>query len=143
MKGFFMKKIIKIKSRIDEFDLIVNIPERWNKEKIVIGCHGFDSSKDSEPSVMLGEELEKAGIAYARFTLPYHAERRIDPDDFSAKNCLEDIELVERTIKNMYPKTKVGLQGTSFRSLFNFIKNKEKATQFFCNHIKISSNKNG
>ena len=54
-----MKKTIKIKSRIDTFELDLNIPENWNEEKIVVACHGFNSSKDSEAMMLIEEDLSK------------------------------------------------------------------------------------
>ena len=126
-----MEKVFKIKSRIDEFELILNIPEEWNEEKIVIACHGFDSSKDTEPTLMLSKDLEKVGIAFARFTLPYHAERRIDANDFSVENCLQDLKIVEDKIKSMYPKAKIGIYATSFGAYLALIRIKRREHNFF------------
>lgn len=126
-----MKKTIKIKSRIDTFELDLNIPENWNEEKIVVACHGFNSSKDSEAMMLIEEDLSKYGIAYARFSWPYHAERRIDRDDFSVEKCIEDLYLVENTIKEEYPKTKIGIYANSFGAYLTLLRLKRKEHDFF------------
>lgn len=126
-----MKKIIKVESRVDKFELIINIPDIWDENKIVIGCHGFDSSKDSEPMTMITDELEKVGIAYARFSWPYHAERRKDAGDFSVENCLEDLYKVENIIKEIYPKSKIGIYSTSFGSYLTLLRIKKEKHNFF------------
>ena len=126
-----MRKTIKIESRIDTFDLEINIPKNWDSKKIVIACHGFDSSKDSEAMMMIEKDLEQYGIAYARFSLPYHGERRIDPDDFSVEKCLQDLYKVEDKIKEMYPKTKIGIYANSFGGYLTLLRIKKKEHNYF------------
>ena len=126
-----MKKTIKIKSRIDIIELELNIPENWNEEKIVVACHGFNSSKDSEAMMLIEKDLQQYGIAYARFSWPYHAERRIDPDDFSVEKCIEDLYLVENAIKEEYPKTKIGIYANSFGAYLTLLRLKRKKHDFF------------
>lgn len=126
-----MKKTIKIKSRIDTFELEINIPDNWNEEKIVVACHGFNSSKDSEAMMLIEEDLSKYGIAYARFSWPYHGERRLNPEDFSVEKCLEDLYLVEKTLKNEYPNIKIGIYANSFGAYLTLLRLKKKEHNFF------------
>lgn len=119
-----MKQIIEIQSRIDRFDVLINIPENWKKDKLIIGCHGFDSSKDSDAMVLFGEYLEKVDIAYALFCFPYHAERRIDENDLTIDNCISDLMAVEEKIVGLFPNVKLGVIANSFGAyiLLNRIK---------------------
>ena len=126
-----MKKIMNIKSRIDTFKLELNIPENWNEEKIVVACHGFNSSKDSENMMLIEKDLEEYEIPYARFSWPYHGERRIDPKDFSVEKCLEDLYLVENKIKDEYPNTKIGIYANSFGAYLTLLRLKRKEHDFF------------
>ena len=109
-----MKQQLTIKSRIDDIVVDVFIPNNWDNKKMVLCCHGFSSGKGSPTYAVTGESLLKSNIAYAIFSLPYHAERRNDYKDFTIKNCIEDTELVEKTIREKYPNTKIGILGTSF-----------------------------
>ena len=126
-----MKQSIEIGSRIDKFEVVLNIPENWNKDKIIIGCHGFDSSKESESMVLLGEYLENKNIAYALFCFPYHAERRIDENDLTINNCISDLLAVENKLKEIYPKVKIGIIANSFGAYITLHRIKKSENDFF------------
>lgn len=126
-----MKEFIQIKSRIDNINLVLNIPERWNNEKLMLTCHGFDSGRDSQGLVKFEEDIAKNGIACARFSLPYHAERRNNPNDLTVDNCIEDMEKVEKEIRKRYPNAKIGICSTSFGAYLTLLKLKRRENNYF------------
>lgn len=125
-----MKEIIRIKSRIDEFDLVLNIPNNWNKKHLIIACHGFDSNKDTEGNLMLEKSAESKGVAFARFSHPYHGERRNNPDDLTVENCIEDMIKVENEIKKRFPGTQIGICSTSFGAYLTLVRLKKYPNSF-------------
>ena len=127
---------LTIKSRIDEFIADVHIPDNWNEEKLVICCHGFNSGKNGESYVAIGNALLEKGIACAKFSLPYHAERRNDPDDFTVDNCIADSEMVEKSIREKYPNTKIGVIATSYGAYLTLLRLKEYHHDYFAIVLK-------
>ena len=120
-----------IKSRIDTIEVDVFTPDNWNGNKLVICCHGFNSGKNSDTYSLIGNELLTKDIAYAKFSLPYHAERRNDYDDFTLENCISDSEQVEKTIREKYPNTRIGILGTSFGGYLTLLRLKKFKHDYF------------
>ena len=130
------KQQIKIKSRIDEFEADIFIPDNWDNKKLVICNHGFNSGKNGESYVIIGKALLQKGIAYAIFSLPYHAERRKDANDFTVSNCLEDGLNMEKAIREKFPNTKIGILGTSFGGYLTLLKLKNPLHDYFAVVLK-------
>ena len=120
-----MKETFLLKSRVDNIEVDFFKPESWDEKKIMIFCHGFNSGKQSEAYKIIGEKFLEKGIAYVIFSLPYHAERRNDYNDFTLANCIEDSELVEQAIREKYPDTKIGILGTSFGGYLTLLRLKK------------------
>ena len=134
-----IKETITIKSRIDNIEADLYLPDNWNKEKLIICCHGFNSGKDSDSYNSICNALLDNSIACVRFSLPYHAERRIDVNeagDFTVENCIEDSELVEKTIRERYPSTKIGLIATSFGGYLTLLRLKRYRHNYFAVILK-------
>lgn len=111
-------------------------PENWNEKKLVICCHGFNSGKNSDTYTLIGNALLERNIAYAKFTLPYHAERRIDYHDFTLENCIEDSEQAEKIIREKYPNTQIGILGTSFGGYLTLLRLKKFKHDYFAIILK-------
>ncbi len=131
-----MKQIITVDSRIDKIEVDFFKPDNWDEEKLVILCHGFNSGKESASYKQIGKCLLENGIAYAIFSLPYHAERRGDYNDFTLANCIEDSELVEKTIREKYPNTKIGILGTSFGGYLTLLRLQKYKHDYFAIILK-------
>ncbi len=131
-----MKEIINVKSRIDSFEIDVFIPDGWDEKKLMICHHGFNSGKNGESYVIIGNKLLEKGIAYAIFSLPYHAERRGDYNDFTVANCIEDCELAEKAIREKFPNTKIGILGTSFGGYLSLLRIQKYHHDYFAIILK-------
>ena len=125
-----MKEIITVNSRIDSFDIDVFIPENWDEKNLLIFQHGFNSGKNGDSYALMGSDLLKHNIAYAIFSLPYHAERRIDKDDFTLENCIKDSEIAEDMIRAKYPNTRISILGTSFGGYLTLLKLKRQKRDY-------------
>lgn len=131
-----MKQTITVQSRIDSFDIDVFIPDNWDENKMMIFHHGFNSGKNSETYATIGSKMLEKGIAYAFFSLPYHAERREDHKDFTVANSIEDCELVEKTIREKFPNTKIGILGTSFGGYLTLLRLHKSHKDYFAIILK-------
>ncbi len=126
-----MMETILIPSRIDTMEVDVGVPENWDNQKLVILFHGFNSGKGSSTYQFIADRLLENGIAYAKFSLPYHAERGHDDHDFTLQNCLEDCRLVEKAVREKFPQTKIGIIGRSFGGYLTLLRLKEEHEPYF------------
>ncbi len=140
-----MNNLIKIKSRIDVINLELIIPDNWNKEKLIVLIHGFNSSPEGKTYHAIANFLKEQNIASAIFALPYHKERRegSKPEDFTIDNCIEDIDLVEAEIKKMYPNVKLGVIGTSFGGYLTLLRLKKEKLDYYTIILKSPAIKMG
>ena len=140
-----MNTFTKIKSRTDDINLELIFPENWNEEKLIVMVHGFNSSPEGKSYHTIAKSLLKSNIASAIFSLPYHKERRgtAKPEDFTVENCIADIDLVEETLKNMYPNTKFGVLGTSFGGYLTLLRLKREKLDYFTIILKSPAIKMG
>jgi pimeloyl-ACP methyl ester carboxylesterase len=120
-----MRYVILATGRIDNFHVVIYAPDNWDEKNLVLFCHGFNSGMDSASYNHIGKEFIKNNIAYAIFSLPYHSERRVDPEDFTVRNCIEDINFVENMIRNLFRKTKISIIGTSFGGYLTLLRLKQ------------------
>ncbi len=126
-----MKQTLTIPSRIDDIEIDIGIPENWDEQKMMILHHGFNSGKSGGTYTTIGDKLLEKGIAYAKFSLPYHAERRHDDHDFTLANCLEDCNLVEKAVRETFPQTQIGIVGRSFGGYLTLLRLKEAHQPYF------------
>ena len=131
-----MKQVITIASRIDNIDVDLFTPDNWDEKKLIICCHGFNSGKDSPTYVGIGNKLLANGIAYAIFSLPYHAGRRGDHSDFTVENCIEDIDKVEQMLRDRFPNTKIGILATSFGGYLTLLRLHKTEHNYFAIILK-------
>ncbi len=131
-----MKEVLTIKSRIDDINVDLFTPDNWDEKKLIICCHGFNSGKDSPTYVGIGNKFLDKGIAYAIFSLPYHADRRGEHSDFTVENCIEDTEKVEKALREKFPNTKIGILATSFGGYLTLLRLKKFHHDYFAIVLK-------
>ncbi len=70
------------------------LPEENKIEKVLVMCHGFSGSKNSDTIKMMAEKLITLNIAVVALDLPCHGESQVAEDEFNLKNTVEDIYIV-------------------------------------------------
>jgi len=120
-----MKQIVKIRSRIDDITLDIFLNDNNSLNNFVLFIHGFNSNKESYSYKYIGDKLLDNNISYAIFSLPYHGERRSLAEDFTVKNCLEDIDLVIDYLYKNIPLKSLTILGTSFGGYLTLLKIKQ------------------
>ena len=91
---------------------LVNLKiERNEVQKIVLACHGFCSSKDSESTIAVFEMLENSEIPLLSFDWPGHGD---NGEVLTLANCIHTFNLVEDYIKREFPHASIELYGSSF-----------------------------
>ncbi len=81
-------------------------------DKIIIACHGFASSKESDAITVVGEMLKKHNIALVAFDFPAHGSNQ--KEELMLYKCIEKLNKVELFIKDKFPNIPVGLFGISY-----------------------------
>lgn len=102
------------------------LPESNIIDKIIIALHGFGGDKKSSAIIKLAESLTKHNVAVATIDFPGHGESKTDGYDFTVKNCIEDINDLEKYLNNEYKDIEIGFFATSFGAYTLLLKlNKE------------------
>lgn len=83
-------------------------------EKIVILAHGFSSSKDSKTYTKIAEALLDAKIGSFRFDFYGHGESEGGFSKITLTEGVEDVMSAFRYLKKRFPKSQIGLLGSSF-----------------------------
>jgi len=95
--------------------LILNEPPAGS-ESIVLLCHGFMSSKESQTNRLLSEKLLSKEIATCRFDFHGHGEHKAPFQEITLSLCLKQIDAVlSWVLKNGY--SRMGMLGSSFGGL--------------------------
>ena len=84
------------------------------KNRAVIVCHGFGSSKESPMVQALNETLPRHGIGVYSFDFPSHGESPVWQEGLRVPFCLEDLAVVEEHVRAQLPGVRVGYFGSSF-----------------------------
>ena len=85
--------------------------QKEKAEKIILACHGFDSSKNSDKIHTMAKYAERYDIPVISFNWPSHGNS-IQP--LTVEGCIDVLHKVEETIYSMYPNAKIILYGSSF-----------------------------
>lgn len=105
----------------------IYLPKEINIKSFVIACHGFGGDKESTAIALLAKELNKNNITVISFDFPGHGESEVLADKLTIRNCMYDINSVEKYIKETYGDVKIGIFATSFGAyitLLNLLENK-------------------
>lgn len=105
------------------------LPFEHNKEikEIIIACHGFAGDKESSVIVSLAEAMVPNNIGVICFDFPGHGESEVETQDkLSIENCIQDINDIEKYIRELYRNIPISIFATSFGAylaLINIAKN--------------------
>lgn len=80
-------------------------------KKIILTCHGFDSSKDSSSINKIAEGFSGTDIPIISFDWAGHGD---NSEKVTIKNCINIFKHIEMKISNEYPNAKIFLYGSSF-----------------------------
>ena len=85
------------------------------KSPIIIMCHGYGSSKNSEKYIKLAKLFSEQGIASLRFDFFGHGQSDGKFEDFTIEKGLEDVENVYRYLvgSEFVDNIKIGIFGSS------------------------------
>lgn len=81
---------------------------------IVILCHGFASSKESDKTRAIAINLSSKGIGSLRFDFFAHGESEGDFENITLTRGIADIDCAYNYLKERYPHAKIGLCGSSY-----------------------------
>lgn len=109
------RKIVIEASPGEQISVIVSEPTE-GREHIVLLCHGFMSSKESQTNRLLTEKLLKSNIATCRFDFYGHGEHKSPFQKITLSHCLKQIDGVLSWIRNE-GYAHIGLLGSSFGGL--------------------------
>ena len=98
------KRLIGILNKINENDIII------------IGLHGFRSSKDPKTYVKMQELLEKENINFFRFDLSAHGESEGETIDMLVSDFVDDVKSSIEFLRNK-GYNRFGLFGSSIASI--------------------------
>lgn len=93
-------------------DLYLPNDEKINK--MIIACHGFGGDKESSAIILLSKSLTNHNIGVITFDFPGHGISETDGYEYTVKNCVEDINDVEKYVEQTFLNIEVGFFATSF-----------------------------
>ena len=85
--------------------------EKGKVKKLILACHGFDSSKDSSSIVKIAEVFEETNIPLISFNWPGHGDSQ---EEITLEGCFQVLRKVEETIEKNFPNASIYLYGSSF-----------------------------
>jgi dipeptidyl aminopeptidase/acylaminoacyl peptidase len=102
---------------------ILHKPENIEKPPIVVTCHGFGSSKDSNTYKTLASNLCKNGIAVLRFDFYGSGESQGKLEDFTISEGIEDLESALNYVEtlNFVDKGRIGIFGSSMGGMISIL----------------------
>lgn len=92
---------------------VLQTPDGAKDYPLVIVCHGFTSSKDTELMQTLANDLEKEGIATLRFDFNGHGKSEGRFQDMTVLNEIEDAKKVYDYASKLPHVTSISLAGHS------------------------------
>jgi pimeloyl-ACP methyl ester carboxylesterase len=100
-------------SKGDKLVGILSNPSESKENLIVVSCHGFDTTKESQTHVRIAETLNKKGIATLRFDFFGHGESDGKFEDVTISEAMDDALQAIAFVKSR-GFSKVALFGSSF-----------------------------
>ena len=99
---------------------ILSNPTSQRERPIIILCHGFSTSKDSQTYVRLEKILNERGISTFRFDFFGHGESEGKFEEITVSEAADDIQNAIKLLKESGYK-KIGLVGSSFGGMASLI----------------------
>lgn len=96
---------------MSEYNLYNLKKDKMDVKKIILTCHGFDSSKNSDSINKFAEAFFETDIPIISFDWAGHGD---NSEKVTIKNCINIFKKIEKKINNEYPNAKIFLYGSSF-----------------------------
>ncbi len=109
-----MEKRIKLNNNVGEYKIPIKMNVPKDAKDIFILCHGFGSNKDNLANDIISEELLKNNIGVVAFDFPIHGESKAPIKALTVKNCILDIDIIFKYIKNNFKNCDISLFASSF-----------------------------
>ncbi len=111
-----MEREVILESSPGELTTVIVSEPKEGSDRIVLLCHGFMSSKESQTNRLLTKKLLSEDIATCRFDFYGHGEDKGSFQEITLSRCLKQIDAVLSWIgDNTY--SRIGLLGSSFGGL--------------------------
>jgi hypothetical protein len=107
------EKIFFENSKGDRLCGILSNPTKDKGKPIIILCHGFSTSKNSNTYVSLGQTLNKTDISTFRFDFYGHGESEGKFEEITTSEAVDDVLNAIKFLKSL-GYAKIGLMGGSF-----------------------------
>ena len=85
--------------------------EKAKVKKILLACHGFDSSKNGSSIRKIAEGFSKIKMPIISFDWAGHGD---NSDELTIENCISIFKTIEKQIIEEYPNAQIYLYGSSF-----------------------------
>ena len=85
--------------------------EKQQVKKILLACHGFDSSKNSSSIKQVATGFAESDVPIISFDWAGHGD---NTEELTIKNCIDIFKTIEEEISEEFPNAKVYLYGSSF-----------------------------
>lgn len=111
---------MKIEGNKYRISIIEYIPKKM--DEIFIACHGFGGDKESSAIELLAKTVNKMNIGVVSFDFPAHGESEVDGDFLTIENCINDLEFIEKYVKEKFNINKINIFSTSFGAYITLLK---------------------
>ena len=85
--------------------------EKKQVKKILLACHGFDSSKDSNSIRQIANGFSEIDMPIISFDWAGHGD---NTEELTIKNCINIFKTIEEEILKEFPNAQIFLYGSSF-----------------------------
>ena len=85
--------------------------EKQQVKKILLACHGFDSSKNGSSIRQVANGFSESDVPIISFDWAGHGD---NTEELTIKNCIDIFKTIEEEISKEFPNAKVYLYGSSF-----------------------------
>lgn len=113
------KKLFFQNSQGQKLAAILTDPSGDKEKPIIVLCHGFASSKESNTCKSIAEKLREKNISTFRFDFFAHGESEGKFEDLTVTEAIDDTMRAIEYLKGMGYK-KIGLFGSSFGGLSSY-----------------------
>lgn len=90
------------------------LPEETTLKGVILGVHGFAGDKESSALAMLGEAVNRQGVALLCFDFPAHGTSTASEQELTIANCMQDILFMADYTRTTFPTVDRRIFATSF-----------------------------
>lgn len=110
-------------------DSKIYLPKGKMKE-IIIACHGFGGDKESSAIEALAEKMLPHNIGVICFDFPSHGKSKVNADELTIDNCIQDIEDIKKYIKERFNNIPIDIFATSFGAYITLLDIKKRNSSY-------------